>query len=119
MPRAAEHHRDGSSLVARVVVADVVVVAAVHAYAPQPPSLVHEHLDAHAWGGEPEILSLARVLGVRIEVFVDERQRLRSIGVYGGDDDDVCDDDERDETRPVAVVFRGAGHYEALARCDE
>jgi OTU domain-containing protein 6 len=72
-----------------------------------------------AWGGEPEILSLARVLGVRIEVFVDERQRLRSIGVYGGDDDDVCDDDERDETRPVAVVFRGAGHYEALARCDE
>ena len=43
----------------------------------------------------------------------------RSIGVYGGDDDDVCDDDERDETRPVAVVFRGAGHYEALARCDE
>ena len=74
---------------------------------------------AHTWGGEPEILSLARVLGVRIEVFVDERQRLRSIGVYGGDDDDVCDDDERDETRPVAVVFRGAGHYEALARCDE
>ena len=74
---------------------------------------------AHTWGGEPEILSLARVLGVRIEVFVDERERLRSIGVYGGDDDDVCDDDERDETRPVAVVFRGAGHYEALARCDE
>ena len=73
-----------------------------------------------AWGGEPEILSLARVLDVRIEVFVDERERLRSIGVYGGDDDDVCDDDDvRDETRPVAVVFRGAGHYEALARCDE
>ena len=75
---------------------------------------------AHTWGGEPEILSLARVLDVRIEVFVDERERLRSIGVYGGDDDDVCDDDDvRDETRPVAVVSRGAGHYEALARCDE
>ena len=77
-----------------------------------------------AWGGEPEILSLARVLGVRIEVFVDEEKpretrRLRSIGVYGGGDDDVCDDDARDDAESVAVVFRGAGHYEALARCDE
>jgi len=70
-----------------------------------------------AWGGEPEILSLARVLGVRIEVFVEARDSeengLRSIGAYGDDDDD------EDASTTIAVVFRGAGHYEALARCDE
>ena len=71
-----------------------------------------------AWGGEPEILSLARVLGVRIEVFVEARDSeengLRSIGAYGDDDDDA-----KDASTTIAVVFRGAGHYEALARCDE
>ena len=73
---------------------------------------------AHTWGGEPEILSLARVLGVRIEVFVEARDSeengLRSIGAYGDDDDDA-----KDASTTIAVVFRGAGHYEALARCDE
>ena len=72
---------------------------------------------ARAWGGEPEILSLARVLGVRIEVFVEARDSeengLRSIGAYGDDDHD------EDASTTIAVVFRGAGHYEALARCDE
>ena len=59
------------------------------------------------------------MLGERIEVFVDEEKArgtcgLRSIGVYGGGDDDA-----RDDAEPLAVVFRGAGHYEALARRDD
>ena len=28
-------------------------------------------------------------------------------------------DDDEDASTTIAVVFRGAGHYEALARCDE
>jgi OTU domain-containing protein 6 len=96
-----------------------------------------------AWGGEPEILMLARALRTPIEVFVvvegenasaREGGELRSIGRYGEDEEEEEDGDEEEEEEEgeeegasggaeggggVAVLFHGAGHYEALTRCDD
>ena len=96
-----------------------------------------------AWGGEPEILMLARALRTPIEVFVvvegenasaREGGELRSIGRYGEDEEEEEDGDEEEEEEGgeeegasggaeggggVAVLFHGAGHYEALTRCDD
>lgn len=67
----------------------------------------------HAWGGEPEILSLANVLKVPIEVFMASQvvgTKVKSIGVYGENGDDS-------KENPIAILFRGLGHYEALTKC--
>lgn len=70
----------------------------------------------NAWGGEPEILMLTHVVKTPIEVFVSEpNDGLRSIGTYGGDEYSGDGDDDRG----ISVLFHGAGHYEALTRCDE
>ena len=59
-----------------------------------------------AWGGEPEILMLARALRTPIEVFVvvegenasaREGGELRSIGRYGEDEEEEEDGDEEEE----------------------
>lgn len=81
-----------------------------------------------AWGGEPEILMLARALGEAVEVFMPVADGgVRSIAVYGEDDEGgEGDDEEGDDVEKcdasdarVAVLFHGAGHYEALAECDD
>ena len=64
-----------------------------------------------AWGGEPEILMLTHVIRAPVEVFLTEGPALRSIGKYGAE--------EYGPEGGVAVLFHGAGHYEALSRCDE
>ena len=70
----------------------------------------------NAWGGEPEILMLTHVVETPIEVFMPEAgESLRSIGVYGGEE--YCD--ENDGEGRISVLFHGAGHYEALTRCDD
>jgi len=70
----------------------------------------------NAWGGEPEILMLTHVVETPIEVFMPEAGKsLRSIGVYGGEE--YCD--EKDGEGRISVLFHGAGHYEALTRCDD
>lgn len=65
-----------------------------------------------AWGGEPEILMLTHVLASPVEVFMPspDARAVRSIGKYGADEY---------PGDAVAVLFHGAGHYEALAPCDE
>ena len=69
-----------------------------------------------AWGGEPEILMLTHVLKEPIEVFMMEetpdRGALRSIAHYGEDEY------KGQEGVGVAVLFHGAGHYEALSLCE-
>ena len=80
------------------------------------------------WGGEPEILMLTHVLRAPIEVFIiennlaaaaaaaddDDDATLRSIAHYG--QDDYADALAAGEG--VAVLFHGAGHYEALSPCE-
>lgn len=58
------------------------------------------------WGGEPEILMLTHVLTSPISVYMESEEGARNIGRYG----DEYDGDEED----LAVLFHGAGHYEAL-----
>ena len=76
-----------------------------------------------AWGGEPEILMLARALGEAVEVFMPVADGgVRSIAVYGEDDEGGEGDDVEKcaaSDARVAVLFHGAGHYEALAECDD
>ena len=70
----------------------------------------------NAWGGEPEILMLTHVVKTPIEVLVSEpNDGLRSIGTYCGDEYSGDGDDDGG----ISVLFHGAGHYEALTRCDE
>ena len=61
-----------------------------------------------AWGGEPEIIMLTHVLASPISVYMAEGVGMRSIGVYG---EDYADSAQYDD---LAVLFHGAGHYEAL-----
>ena len=65
-----------------------------------------------AWGGEPEILMLTHVLESPVEVFMPspDARTVRSIGAYGADEY---------PGEGVAILFHGAGHYEALTPCDE
>ena len=71
---------------------------------------------------------LARALGEAVEVFIPVADGgVRSIAVYGEDDEgSEGDDEEGDDVEKcaasdarVAVLFHGAGHYEALAECDD
>jgi len=81
----------------------------------------------NAWGGEPEILSLARVLKITIEVFMADSRRqtdspalVRSIAAYRADDVERREGEAEDVgssfSDRIAVVFRGEGHYEALTK---
>lgn len=87
-----------------------------------------------AWGGEPEILMLTHVLRAPIEVFMSAEERstkalgrgglggggggtLRSIAHYGRDEyGDAATDGGGGGG--IAVLFHGAGHYEALSKCE-
>ena len=60
------------------------------------------------WGGEPEILMLTHVLASPISVFMEVSGELKSIGVYG---EEYA---ESGQYENLAVLFHGAGHYEAL-----
>jgi hypothetical protein len=60
------------------------------------------------WGGEPEILMLTHVLASPISVFMEVSGELKSIGVYG---EEYAESGQYDN---LAVLFHGAGHYEAL-----
>jgi OTU domain-containing protein 6 len=61
-----------------------------------------------AWGGEPEIVMLTHVLASPISVYMAEGGGMRSIGVYG---EEYAESAQYDD---LAVLFHGAGHYEAL-----
>ena len=68
-----------------------------------------------AWGGEPEILALANVLAMPIQVFMADTQNTQNvvdIGTYSPYGEDRSAGDS------IAILFRGAGHYEALTRCE-
>ena len=92
---------------------------------------------AGAWGGETEILTLTHVLAAPIEVFMLDGGALRSIGTYGdeyggggggaGGGGGVAAEGGGGVTAEggggggggggIAVLFHGAGHYEALSLC--
>jgi len=96
---------------------------------------------AGAWGGETEILTLTHVLAAPIEVFMVDAGALRSIGMYGDEyggggggggggeggggvaaegDSGVAAEASGGGASGgsgIAVLFHGAGHYEALSIC--
>lgn len=59
-----------------------------------------------SWGGELELLLSAHVLKRPLGVVLAETQRL--LATYG----------EEYDTTPLAVLYHGAGHYEALVPAD-
>jgi len=77
-----------------------------------------------AWGGEPEILMLTHVTASPIEVFMVDRGGggMRSIAHYGKEEYGEAQNGDGEEEGPgdrvgIAVLFHGAGHYEALSIC--
>ena len=65
----------------------------------------HRMKMSSTWGGEPEILMLTHVLTSPISVYMESEEGVRNIGRYG---------DEYGDEEDLAVLFHGAGHYEAL-----
>ena len=59
-----------------------------------------------SWGGELELLLSAHVLRRPLGVVLAETQRL--LALYG----------EEYDALPIAVLYHGAGHYEALVPAD-